>query len=76
MAPQKWLHNFIQPPILGAQRGMTPTPTAPAHPPLINDRSLMFVSFNLVLFKFLINSWTQLFFKKKYFAINSWLNLS
>ena len=47
MAPQIWLHNFMQPLFSGAQKGMAPTTFAPAHSPpplslsLINDRSLI-----------------------------------
>ena len=37
MAPQIWLHNFMQPPIFWCTKRYDPPP----HPPLINDRSLI-----------------------------------
>ena len=49
MAPQKWLHNVMQPPIFRCTKRYDPhpictSPTPPAQPPppprLINERSL------------------------------------
>ena len=49
MAPQIWLHNFMQPPIFWCTKRYDPHPTCnspqppppPPRPPLINDRSLI-----------------------------------
>ena len=49
MAPQIWLHNFMQPPIFWCTKRYDPHPICnspqppppPPRPPLINDRSLI-----------------------------------
>ena len=48
---------YAAPPFSGAQKGMTLTPFAPAHPPLTNDLSLTAA---LIPFKMLYNNWLML----------------